>query len=239
MDDDAKAVKKLQDKLFEDEENDGVGRERKFRWKNNQEGFIMDDENARDFDQLNEADGGEADDQNTEILWRRMRHERDLIAEKTMNENSMNTTDILLLDHSSQTVTVSNQASLSKRKITVVRSSSTVDKDLKKEHSFLIAKSNSSALSSRASFLSRDENTLSRIASLTKCSTETETMNIVQGKGNFVFSTLSPLANKNEGASNKRKSDQENSVENESKKIKVQHNPPNSKKKLMLIDQLA
>lgn len=237
LDDDARAVKKIQDQLFEDEEDNGMGRERKFRWKNNQTGFIM-DENAMDGDQPNAL---EENDEDSEIMWRRMRHERDMIAEKTMTESSMTTSEILLLDHSSQTVTSSNQISLTKKKITVVRSSSTMDKDLIKEPSFLInQKSNSTTFSSRASFLTRDNNTLNRIASLTKCASETDNVSIVTGKGNFVFSALSPAPNNSDAMqSNKRKSDQENLMENDSKKIKVQNTEPKSRKKLMLIDQLA
>lgn len=234
MDEDAKALKKLQDHLFEDEENDGVGRERKFRWKNNPEGFIMEDENACDIAENNQE---EVQEEN-ETQWRRMRHERDLIVEKTMKEeNSQTISEILLMDHCSQTITMSNTLSLSKKKITIVRSSSTAENDSRDSQFFTakMPKSQNSFLSSRGSFLLRDENTLEKIASLTKNSNENENVgNIVMGKGNFVFTTLSPVVNKSEAISNKRKSDSIN--DSESKKQKTNEN---SKKKIMLLDQLT
>jgi hypothetical protein len=55
LDDDIKQVKKIEELLFEDEENDGVGRERKFRWKNQDKPFSLEDENARDADAVGNA----------------------------------------------------------------------------------------------------------------------------------------------------------------------------------------
>jgi hypothetical protein len=163
MDEDQKNVKKIEDLLFENEENDGVGRERKFRWKNQTEGFTLDDENARDADECGENDM----DDECEATWRKMRHEREtLISEQSikMLESDTQTGDILLLDQNSQTVT-STSTSLVKKKFQIIRtSSSSIGGELssKKDSPFLI-KTDHRKFSS--SFLSKGDKALAKIAS--------------------------------------------------------------------------
>ncbi|XP_055914829.1 claspin [Eupeodes corollae] len=84
LDDDIREVKKIQEMLFDDEEADGVGRQRKFRWKNVESGFSLDDPaggGANNDDQVDSADDEE------EIKWRKMRFEREqFLKEKTKEE---------------------------------------------------------------------------------------------------------------------------------------------------------
>lgn len=74
LDDDIKKLKKLQDALIEDEENDGVGRERQFKWKNQTNSFDVNDENAMD---PHDAGDDSEDEGQAEIEWRKQRHERE------------------------------------------------------------------------------------------------------------------------------------------------------------------
>lgn len=216
--------------LIESKE-DGEDRERKFRWRNNQEGFSMDDENARDIDLI----GGEDATDESEANWRKMRHERELmIMEQNKNaENTQEEREILLLDQNSQTVSTSNSMFLTKKRITVFKTSTTMDQGVKKDSPFLISTYKNA---SRSSFLSRDENTLSKIANFTKSTTEADSPNtFVTNRGNFVFASLSPVVNKSAEAAgrNKRKSEP-TKITNDNKKQKIY---VHSKKKL-IIDQL-
>lgn len=63
--------------FFEDEENDGVGRQRQFKWKNLTGGFEL------DTDAGGEVDGTqENDDEGDEALWRKMRFEREVLLQE-------------------------------------------------------------------------------------------------------------------------------------------------------------
>lgn len=162
LDDDIRNVKKIEQLLFEDEEIDGVGRERKFRWKNQDKSFPLQDENACDGDQLEE------DDFEEEVAWRKMRHEREtMLSEQSLNltESDKLSEEIILLDHNSQ-VTSSSNCSFSKRKFNVIKTPVgllSTSSDAKKESPFLI-KATSLKKYQHSSFLSRDDETLSKIA---------------------------------------------------------------------------
>jgi hypothetical protein len=207
MDEDLKNVKKIQDLLFENEEDDGVGRERKFRWKNQTEGFTMEDENARDGD-----DNQNEMDDDSEALWRKMRHEREtLINEQSLKmlESETMSQDILLLDQNSQTVTSTNTSSLARRKFQIIRTSScTASRDIsnsemvKKESPFLI-KADQRKFSN--SFLSKGEKTLAKIASFmsNKGGDDDVTMSSSHGAGNSM--SFAPIERVVEGK--KRKSE--------------------------------
>jgi hypothetical protein len=144
--------------------------------------------------------------------------------EKVVKDDSTNaSSEILLMDHCSQTISSSNNLSLSKKRISVIRSTSSVDKNLN-ESMFLVGqmtKSSNDILSSKASFLTRDKDTLSKIANLTKSYNEADNVNgIVNNKGNFVFTALVPTVNQFETVSYKRKSDAELINEGAQKKSK-------------------
>lgn len=221
LDDDIKKVKKIQELLFEDEENDGIGRDRKFRWKNQTEGFALEDENARDGDVLE----AEAEDE-SEISWRKMRHEREtMLSEQSqkMTESDTMSEDILLLDHNSQTVTSSSTNMLVKRKFQIIKSTSsmgvspvTTPDAVKKDSPFLIKTSNLKKFQS-SSFLSRDEQTLTKIARFVSHKDDEVTNTMSSHGGNSMsFATIDKPDD-----SKKRKSDGNNQKPETSKKRKV------------------
>ena len=233
LDDDLKNVKKITNLLFDEEENDGAERDRKFRWKNNTEGFNIEDENARDADEALK-DGEELDD-DSETLWRKIRHERETIlaeqSQKAAENNENVNDDVLLLDQSSQTVSNAVNTSLTKRKFQVIKMNNNVEKESKKESPFLISKSRASS----ASFLARDLTTLNKLANFTKNSTD-EVSNVGSGSGRgnqFVFTTLSPsvVESKKRGLE-----ENENPLNPNNKKPKLIEK--SSRKKLMMLDQL-
>lgn len=164
LDDDIRNVKKIEELLFEDEENDGVGRERKFRWKNQTEGFGVENDNARGGDDL--LDDEEVDDE-SEILWRTMRHEREtFLSEQSqkMSESGATSQDASLMSHSSMSLTSSSTSIIAKRKFRIVKANTPmVVKSPPKGSRFLIQQGNLKIFK-KASFLARDEETLNRIA---------------------------------------------------------------------------
>lgn len=95
LDDDIRKLKKLQDALIQDED-DGEGRERQFKWKNQTNGFDVNDENAMD---PHDAGSESEDESQREIEWRKQRHERETflreisqsqIHDKKQPDNSIN-----------------------------------------------------------------------------------------------------------------------------------------------------
>jgi hypothetical protein len=81
LDQDAREVKILKEIFFEDEETDGLGRSRQFRWKHlDANGVAIEGQEGAENEGENGTQGG-SDDENEE-LWRKMRHERELFKEK-------------------------------------------------------------------------------------------------------------------------------------------------------------
>lgn len=229
MDEDIKNVKKIQEFLFEDEENDGIGRERKFRWKNQGEGFIMEDENARDTLNAENEEG----DEEAEIMWRRMRHEREVLIEqsqKSQSEALLCSDDILLLDQNSQTVTSTSTSLLVKRKFHIVKTTATTGSSVleeKKESPFLIKSSKKFV---NNSFLSRDEQTLSKIASfMSNKNLDDEVTNLSAQGGNSM--SFAPIEKSNDENGLKRKS-----CDNDNQKSTKKHKVEN--KSFLLLNKL-
>lgn len=227
LDDDIRNVKKIEELLFESEENDGVGRERKFRWKNQKEGFALQDENAQDGNLLEEDE-----DEESEIAWRKMRHEREtLLSEHAsqMTESATLTDEITIIDCDSQTVTSTSTSALVKQKFKIIRSSSAMEcpsvTDTKKDSPFLIKTANFKKFRN-SSFLSRDEQTLSKIARLVSTKDD-EVTNFSHGSNSMSFMTI-----EKPDELKKRKSDS-NAQQEAAKKRKVVQNP-----KQLLLDQL-
>lgn len=81
LDQDAREVKILQEMLLEDEENDGVGRERKFRWRNVDNSLSLENDNRKEDEN---ALNNDSDDEN-ELIWRKMRFERELVLKEREN----------------------------------------------------------------------------------------------------------------------------------------------------------
>ncbi|XP_058812683.1 claspin-like [Topomyia yanbarensis] len=221
LEQDKKEVKALQEIYFEDEEKDGVGRDRQFRWRNAETTFSLDYDQKQPDDE-NDAEGGS--DNETELQWRKLRHERELLLkEKKVNVDEVNLS--ALLDKSFEEVenisSVNNSTtSLAiKKKITIVRSKKSSEATCTKDSPFLITKS-SIVQGHKASFLSRDKDTLNKLASLVKVP-EIEgasTANAAKGR-NFVFASVSPAIDKT-GTKRALDAEIEDSPHN-SKKVKI------------------
>lgn len=229
LDDDIKNVKKLEELLFENEENDGVGRNRKFRWAN-QKSFTLEDENARDGNAPEESDG----EDESELLWRKMRHERETL----LNEQSQKTAEcdtmsdeVLFMDPNSQMVTTSSTSFMAKKKFKIIRSTSAVEgliksSDVATRNSPFLIKTASASKFQSSSFLSRDEQTLNRIAKFISHKDD-EVTNLSHGSNSMSFLTIDKP-----DESKKRKSEG-SKLQEASKKQKLETNS-----KQMLLDRL-
>ncbi|XP_058169198.1 enolase-phosphatase E1-like [Anopheles ziemanni] len=222
LDQDNREVEQLKEFFLEDEENDGVGRVRQFRWKNVEKTFTLDYDKQKEGDHENEegADGN-ASDEETELAWRKMRHERNmLLKEQNINltETELSTTATLLnpddtigpTDGQENNQSVGHIGGMAKKKITIVKRTTTASTG-KEDSPFLISKC-SVVQGHKASFLSRDPETLNKLANLVKSNPETEgSSTVVASKGrNFVFTALSPAIEK---VGSKRSLDSEDAEE--------------------------
>lgn len=173
--------------FVEDEERDGVGRERKFRWMNVDNSTILGDE-----DKLNTNGEHNSGDENEE-LWRKMRFEREsILKEDTDKQVNLEPTD----------ENIGTNIFTAKKKIKILNRQNYVPKSSLPNSPFLTT--NDAA--SRASFLSRDKTTLSRLSSLSKNSNDSDGIQLESGKTkSFVFTALSPLVNEEKIVSKKIK----------------------------------
>ncbi|XP_055586994.1 claspin-like, partial [Uranotaenia lowii] len=248
LEQDKKDVKTLQDMFFEDEENDGVGRERQFRWRNVETTFSLDYDKKPDEDNTEQ---GASDDEN-EMQWRKMRYEREmLLKEKNIDPDELNLSTTLVdksleeeEENNSNVHNTTTNASLvaTKRRITIVKAKKSTETKVLQDSPFLITKS-SIIQGNKASFLSRDDETLSKLATLVKGNPDSEgSSSVVASKGrNFVFAAVSPVVDKM--GTNKRSLETGETVDDDgqtSKKIKTSANgkPPNETKKRLLLGQL-
>uniref|UniRef100_A0A182QQB4 Claspin n=1 Tax=Anopheles farauti TaxID=69004 RepID=A0A182QQB4_9DIPT len=247
LDQDDRELEQLKEYFLEDEETDGVGRVRQFRWKNVEKTFNLDyDKQSADADG-DEANGGEGSDEETELTWRKLRYERTvLLKEKNIDLSTVDLTATTLLNpadttHTSdqrenmQTTLADHATSMSgKKKITIIKktnaNTSTTAAVLKEDNPFLIS-SSIIRQGNKASFLSRDQETLNKLASLIPES-ESTTSTVSSAKArNFVFSTLSPAVEK----STKRSLDEDDLEENATvKKAKTTDKKVSAKKKMLL-----
>lgn len=84
IDDDAKALRILKERFIEEEDN-GMERERKFRWKHLNNGDTEDQVQNTDQDATGEQNN--SDDEN-EAEWRRIRYEREQLLKQQTNDNN-------------------------------------------------------------------------------------------------------------------------------------------------------
>lgn len=146
LEQDKKEVKSLQDMFFEDEEKDGVGRERQFRWRNAETTFSLDYEKTAADDEQKKEDG-EGSDGEAEAQWRKMRYEREmLLKEKKIDLDKVDLTGTLLersVDEENENNASVNNTPLSvaKRKITIVRTKRCSGVNTPQDSPFLITKS--------------------------------------------------------------------------------------------------
>lgn len=226
--------------FFDDEEKDGIGRTRKFMWKN-VDGVmnLMEGIGEGDDDQQVHH----SDDEN-EQEWRKMRHEREsLLAKNTEEkENSLQ----LSMDNVQESIvrtdaTAIAETSVLKKRFTIIKKQNTTDSTLNKTNGdspFLIS-FDKVFKESRASFLTRDEETLNRLAGMVK-EKDGDAMASALGKArNFVFSVVTPpLAKETGKQTHKRPSDGgEEELPGQSKRQKIEKSDIKFKKRLL--DSLA
>ena len=175
LDEDARNVRKLTEMFCEDEENNGVGRQRMFKWKNAEQGFTLDDPTST---QEGEVKCDENEDENEE-LFRKMRFEREM-AKQEMEESMADTTIVKSVS------------------LNIVTTKKTTANEFKENSPFLISKARSAMNNTRGSFLVRGTEVLNKLATMTEGSAPTNnedgTAGTVQikhkNKGNYVFKHL-------------------------------------------------
>lgn len=160
MDEDAREVRILKE-MFIEEEEDGQTRERKFRWKNVDGTLDMSATPG-----AIEEPAGENSDEENEEEWRKLRYEREQMLLKQNDGKNLPATAEVVEESVNEAVT-NPSLSICRKTIskTVKTTSSTATSP------FLLSL-NGSGLAGRKSFLNRDVQTLEKLASLTKSSSD-------------------------------------------------------------------
>ncbi|GAB1601383.1 hypothetical protein Ahia01_000416600 [Argonauta hians] len=174
IDEDKREVMKLQEMYLPDGDlySEGAGRKRQFRWKNI-------DENSQQDMFNNESDKEEAEEEdNDDLKWRLERHNR----EKWLAENATDKTDT-----DSQFLKFGQI--FFKQKGKQLNRQNSESKEAPKLPTRPVVRSKS--LTSKGSFLSRSNDSLAKIAELTKPVSNPTFANKTNGR-NFVFSVVSP-----------------------------------------------
>ncbi|XP_055386152.1 claspin-like isoform X2 [Condylostylus longicornis] len=230
LDEDARQVKKMQEFFFEDEENDGIGRQRQFRWKKAETTFNIDDAKQEILAETGAIDSCEEDD---EEVWRKMKHEREVLLKDRLES---------ITSPSFKTDDKNNFEDFAEKTVVLTKPSATLiaktnfksESENKNDSAFLISKSSTHCI--RGSFLKRGGDMLTKMASITSHVSEFDGISNVQshtGKNkNFIFSILTEKNNENM----KRKSVL-NIDSGKAKKLKLQSGSAHKTKK-SLIDHL-
>lgn len=247
LDEDIREVRKIQEMLFEDEEKDGVGRQRTFKWKNAESGFNLDD--GRLLDDNYNGKNCDSDDEINEHQWRKIRYEREqFLKEQGLKPDfhDMSTT----LPKTSVPSPNSTETGVVTKKFQIITSKkaslSTLDSK-NKASPFLISKGISTMhkKSVRGSFLVRDKETLNKLAGLAKSTLSSiassdmdDTVGTVSIKSykpkNFVFATLTEEEHENL----KRKADDLINSSNENGKNFMKKSKIEPRRDRCFIDQL-
>uniref|UniRef100_A0A1B0FFV9 Uncharacterized protein n=1 Tax=Glossina morsitans morsitans TaxID=37546 RepID=A0A1B0FFV9_GLOMM len=215
LDEDIKEVRKFQEMFLEDEENDGVGRQRQFKWRNVENGLTLEDMQRAEIDR--DDNGNNSDDPN-EHEWRKIRYEREqFLKDKGLKLDSQDASTNLAQPKLPAIVTVSPYC----KKLQVInakKSSAYAETNPKTSSPFLISKGvnliTMNRRTARGSFLVRDKETLDKLAGLNKGKSGTANVGDMDGgtaaisvntakAKNFVFATLT----EEEHESLKRKAD--------------------------------
>uniref|UniRef100_A0A1A9ZF07 Claspin n=1 Tax=Glossina pallidipes TaxID=7398 RepID=A0A1A9ZF07_GLOPL len=215
LDDDIKEVRKFQEMFLEDEENDGVGRQRQFKWRNMENGLTLEDMQRAEIDR--DDNGNNSDDPN-EHEWRKIRYEREqFLKDKGLKLDSQDASTNLAQPKLPAIVTVSPHC----KKLQIInakKSSAYAETNAKTSSPFLISKGvnliTMNRKAARGSFLVRDKETLNKLAGLNKGKSGTGNVGDIDGgtaaisvntakAKNFVFATLT----EEEHESLKRKAD--------------------------------
>ncbi|XP_064080622.1 LOW QUALITY PROTEIN: claspin-like [Macrobrachium nipponense] len=180
LDSDKREIRLLQEMYLEDGELHGEGRQRQFRWKNVD---VDDDDDGKRFLSDNE---GEEEDDTEDAAWRKERFEREKFLKdqkEKADQTEVNVFEIgkkTLLRSSSHTTEV-KQEPLKESTNSVPTVGAPAKNGFQANPYSILAK--------RGSFLSRDKNTLARIAEFTKG--KVNGVGTAKQSGNFVFQHLS------------------------------------------------
>lgn len=213
MDQDNREVRLLQELLLEDGELHGAGRERKFKWKNADSLSWNDSEQPKEDDEENE------DIPESELLLRKTRYERETFLDEHRKKIMETTNEVELLTNDSQIMKLGFEA-LKKSVDTSVQSKN-VPSNIETNKAFSLLNKRSF----RGSFLTRSENTLSRLAEMTKVSSKEVLASGPKNSRNFVFTSVT-------------KTDEvfEEGVEKSDKKRKVSVGTPKVLKKMRIAE---
>lgn len=208
MDQDTREVRILQELLLEDGELQGVGRERKFKWKN------ADSLSWNDSEQPKEEDDDTEEIEN-EIQWRKMRHEREIYLEE-QRKKTASSDDVELLSNDSQIMKLGQEALKKSVDLSQVKNVTHI------ESSSVLIKKNF-----RGSFLHRSETTLCRLAEMTKV-TNKDVLSGPKNSKNFVFTSVTKTEDTgNEGKmENDKKRKAADGTPKVLKKMRVSENSP-------------
>ncbi|XP_022221781.2 claspin [Drosophila obscura] len=186
LDQDIREVRQIKEMLFEDEE--GGVRQRQFRWKNVDNGFSLEEQQHTENGEANEGSG----DEENEHMWRKIRYER----EQLLLENGLKAEAVTPLSPA-VTKNTSNSGNSIRRLNIITARKTTVE--AKKSSPFLISKGvtgRQQKSTVRGSFLVRDNETLNKLAGMTKGGADhgdgtAGTVSVKTAKAkNFVFATL-------------------------------------------------
>ncbi|XP_028135625.2 claspin isoform X2 [Diabrotica virgifera virgifera] len=181
LDDDTKEVKLLQEMLLDDGELHGTGRERQFRWKN------IDSLDMTEEEKKNSDDETGIDEDESEEMWRRKRHEREMFLKEKQSQDFedddfdlLSGSEILKIGHKVM------QKSLSSN----LQGNQSTEKGFANGNSPIV-KTAFSLVHKRGSFLSRGDEVLQRLAEYNKISTTSEVVTQkTKNSKNFLFQTV-------------------------------------------------
>ncbi|CAG9837230.1 unnamed protein product [Diabrotica balteata] len=181
LDDDTREVKLLQELLLEDGELQGSGRERQFRWKNIDSLDMTEEEKKNSDDET-----GGFDENESEEIWRRKRHEREMFLKEKQSQE-FDDDDIDLLS-GSEILKIGHK--VLQRSLSNSQGNQATEKSIANENSPIV-KTTFSLVHKRGSFLSRGEEVLQRLAEYNKISTTSEVIaQKAKNSKNFLFQTV-------------------------------------------------
>ncbi|XP_066959970.1 claspin-like isoform X2 [Macrobrachium rosenbergii] len=179
LDSDKREIRLLQEMYLEDGELHGEGRQRQFRWKNVD---VDDDDGGKRFLSDNE---GEEEDDTEDAAWRKERFEREKFL-KDQKEKAEQT-EVNVFEIGKKTLLRSASLTTEVKQEPLKESNPVPTPGAPARNRFQA--NPYSIMAKRGSFLSRDKNTLARIAEITKG--KVNGVGTAKQSGNFVFQHLS------------------------------------------------
>lgn len=198
--------------LLEDGELHGASREKKFKWKN------ADSLSWNDDNQQKDAEEDDPEEMESELQWRKMRHEREIYLEEQRKKALEKQDEVDLISSDSQIMQLGKEVLKKSQEQTTVEKTAT-------QH---LAITLLNQKSFRGSFLARSETSLSRLVEFTK------TKEISIGTGpknnrNFLFTSVNKNEDENE-IGNEKKRKATDGTPKILKKMRISENSPSGAK---------